>query len=45
MVAPVFLPSGEYTVIVGRVTLVTEVAGFPANSFLDVATCSGPAAG
>src|SRR6266566_7150977 len=46
--APVFFPSGEYTVIVGRVTLNTPTTGLPAisPSFPDDAVVtSGPATG
>src|SRR6266566_3789154 len=46
--APVFFPSGEYTVIVGRVTLNTPTTGLPAISPSfpdDVVVTSGPATG
>src|ERR1017187_4819205 len=44
---PVFLPLGEYTVIVGRVTLLTPITCRPAtrNVFPDGSTTSGPLTG
>jgi hypothetical protein len=41
----VFFPVGAYTVIVGWVTLVTAVAGFPANNFSLTVAVSGPGTG
>src|ERR1051326_3268775 len=47
MAAPVFFPLDEYTVIVGRVTLLTPITCRPAtrNVFPDGSTTSGPLTG
>src|ERR1700678_3525431 len=43
--APVFFPFGAYTVIVGRVTLLTHVHGLPATGLSDCPSVSGPETG